>query len=238
MTGRSDAWIRWTTTTCVALLALIASTVGATRMDRHAHATFGRRDGRRDDCGRVDNAARGITGWPTRPTAAVGAARGGEHRQPGSQCRGGRANRDRAGNRSAALVALTAPPNCAFVPGLGFGPVTTSPPDLEGKRSYRLAEVQLNPMAARAEYVAALLSSPIGKRLRESVATGPTIPHTPWAALGTLRIPDPSLAVQEEAVRTAPCLASMEAAVPRSAPNAWPCEHRTAGDALLRRLTQ
>jgi hypothetical protein len=36
-------------------------------------------------------------------------------------------------------------PNCVFVPTLGFGNVLTVPPDLEGKKSYTLVEVQLDP---------------------------------------------------------------------------------------------
>ena len=127
-----------------------------------------------------------------------------------------------------------APPNCVFVPGLGFGPVTTSPPDLGLKRIYTLAELQLDPAIARAEYVAALLSSPVGKRLRESIATGSTIPHITGPALGTLRIPVPSIAVQEEAIRTAAHLASMEATVSRLRSDLW--RHPEGALGLLTRL--
>jgi hypothetical protein len=41
------------------------------------------------------------------------------------------------------------PGNCVFVPTLGFGNVLTVPPDLEGRRGYRLLEVQLDPAVAR-----------------------------------------------------------------------------------------
>jgi hypothetical protein len=69
------------------------------------------------------------------------------------------------------------PGNCVFVPTLGFGNVLTVPPDLEGRRSYRLLEVQLDPAVALAEYVAGMLSSPPGKQLREGVSSRSGIPH-------------------------------------------------------------
>ena len=106
------------------------------------------------------------------------------------------------------------PPNCLFVPTLGFGNVMTVPPDLEGKSGYTLVEVQVDPALARAEYVAGLLSSPAGKQLRESVATGSTIPNIKASGVSEIRVPLPALAVQAQAVQTAARLASMEAAFP------------------------
>jgi len=113
------------------------------------------------------------------------------------------------------------PPNCLFVPTLGFGNVMTVPPDLEGKSGYTLVEVQLDPALARAEYVAGLLSSPPGKQLRESVATGSTVPNIKASGVSELRVPLPALAVQAQAVQTAAHLASMEAAIARAHSELW-----------------
>jgi hypothetical protein len=113
------------------------------------------------------------------------------------------------------------PPNCLFVPTLGFGNVMTVPPDLEGKSGYTLVEVQLDPALARAEYVAGLLSSPPGKQLRESVATGSTIPNIKASGVSEIRVPLPALAVQAEAVQTAAHLVSMEAAISRAHSELW-----------------
>ncbi|MGY1681985.1 hypothetical protein [Geodermatophilus sp. SYSU D01176] len=114
-----------------------------------------------------------------------------------------------------------APPNAVYVPTLGAGAVRTSPPDLEGKNLYRLIEVQLDPAKARADYVAALLSSPIGRRLREAVATGSTLPNIKASALAAVQIPVPAVAVQDEAISAASHLASMEATVARLRGDLW-----------------
>ncbi|MBN1091826.1 hypothetical protein JKP75_04130 [Blastococcus sp. TML/M2B] len=113
------------------------------------------------------------------------------------------------------------PDNAVFVPGIGMGDVTTYPPTYEGRSGYRLLEVQLDPDRARAEYVAALLSSPIGKRLREVSSRGSTLPHVDLAALSSVRIPLPSLIAQQEAIAAAGHLASMEATVERLRSDLW-----------------
>ena len=113
------------------------------------------------------------------------------------------------------------PGNCVFVPTLGFGNVLTVPPDLEGRRGYRLLEVQLDPAAALAEYVAGLLSSPPGKQLRQAVSSGSGIPHLNAAGAAVLRLPVPSIGAQVETARGAARLASMEATVTRLRDELW-----------------
>lgn len=113
------------------------------------------------------------------------------------------------------------PDNAVFVPGIGMGDVTTYPPAYEGRSGYRLLEVQLDPDRARAEYVAALLSSPVGKCLREASSRGSTLPHVDVAALSSVRIPLPSLVAQQEAIAAAGHLASMEATVERLRSDLW-----------------
>jgi hypothetical protein len=116
VTGRADDWIRRTMTGCMALLALIAGTVSylhmhpagcaawAARMGRLAYAAVGRWD----DRGRINHAACRVAGWSARQCAAVGAASGREHREPGRQRRSSRAYPDRSHHRGLASFALTA----------------------------------------------------------------------------------------------------------------------------------
>ena len=113
------------------------------------------------------------------------------------------------------------PGNCIFVPTLGFGDVLTVPPDLEGRRGYKLLEVQLDPAVALAQYVAGLLSSPPGKQLREAVSSGSTIPHLNAAGAEVLRLPVPSIRAQVETARGAAHLASMEATITRLRDELW-----------------
>jgi hypothetical protein len=118
-------------------------------------------------------------------------------------------------------VSYDPPGNCVFVPTLGFGNVRTAPPDLEGKRGYKLLEVELDPEVAQAEYVAGLLSSPPGRQLRESVSTGSAIPHLGVTGAEVIRLPVPPISVQVQAVRSAAYLASMEATVARLRDQLW-----------------
>ena len=118
-------------------------------------------------------------------------------------------------------VAYDPPENCVFVPTLGFGNVSTLPPDLEGKSGYKVLEIELDPTVARAEYVAGLLSSPAGKQLRESVSSGLTVPHLSLRSAETIRLPVPAIAVQAEAVRTDAHLLSMQSAVARLRTELW-----------------
>ncbi|WP_138757674.1 hypothetical protein [Modestobacter altitudinis] len=127
-----------------------------------------------------------------------------------------------------------APPNALFVPTLGAGEVWTTPPEVTGQRPYRLIEVELDPAKARSEYVASLLSSPVGKRLREAVATGSTIPNLKAAALAGIRIPLPPVAAQDEVIRAAAHLASMEATIGRLRGDLW--RHPEAATRVVERL--
>ncbi len=113
------------------------------------------------------------------------------------------------------------PANAVLVPAVGAGEVLTYQPSHEGKNPLRLIEVQLDPEKARAEYVAAILSSSVGKRLRESTATGSTLPHIDAASLAEVRIPIPRLAAQAKAIAAASHLASMEATVERLRSDLW-----------------
>ncbi|MGH7485958.1 MAG: hypothetical protein ACREMY_10225, partial [bacterium] len=113
------------------------------------------------------------------------------------------------------------PTNCVFLPTLGFGDAMTRPPNLDGKRRFELLQLTFDPSVARAEYVAALLSSEPGVRLRKAGATGTTIPHLSKDGLTDMRIPLPPFAAQERAVRSASLLASMEATVARLRHDLW-----------------
>jgi hypothetical protein len=108
----ADRWIRWTTTGCVALLALIAATVSYLHMhmlvELHGQPGWGGCAysvlGGRDDRGCLhDSAGRLALWWPRRVPAVVAACCG----QRGESCRqrgGRRADSDRTGDRSLALV--------------------------------------------------------------------------------------------------------------------------------------
>jgi hypothetical protein len=113
------------------------------------------------------------------------------------------------------------PVNAVYVPSMGVGAVTTSPPTPPSRNPYRVVELQLDPALARAEYVATLLSSPLGKRLREAIATGTTIPHVGAVALATVQLPIPPLAAQDQAITAATHLSSMEATVARLRSELW-----------------
>lgn len=126
--------------------------------------------------------------------------------------------------RSVALqpdVPYDPPANCVFVPTLGFGNVRTMPPDLEGKRGYRVLVVELNPEVAQAEYVAGLLSSPPGKKLRESVSSGSGPQHLSATAAEVIRLPVPPISDQLQTVRSAAQLTSMEATIARLRDELW-----------------
>ncbi len=126
--------------------------------------------------------------------------------------------------RSVALqpdVPYDPPANCVFVPTLGFGSVRTAPPELEGKRRYRVLVVELDPEVAQAEYVAGLLSSPPGRQLRESVSTASRPPHLSVTGAEVIRLPVPPISNQLQAVRSAAQLASMEATVARLRSELW-----------------
>jgi hypothetical protein len=110
------------------------------------------------------------------------------------------------------------PANCVFVPTSGFGNVLTEPPDIEGSSGYELLEVVLQPAVARAEYVAGLLSSPLGKQLREALST---IRHLSPTGAEVIHIPVPPISAQVETVRGAAHLASMEATVTRLRDELW-----------------
>jgi hypothetical protein len=113
------------------------------------------------------------------------------------------------------------PENAVFVPGIGKGDVLTYPPTYEGRGAHRLVALELDTERARAEYVAALLSSPIGKRLREASSRGSALPHIDPAALMSIRIPLPPLAAQQQAIAAASHLSSMEATVERLRSDLW-----------------
>lgn len=113
------------------------------------------------------------------------------------------------------------PVNAVYVPSMGVGAVTTSPPTPPSRNPYRVVELQLDPALARAEYVATLLSSPLGKRLREVIATGTTIPHVGAGALATVQLPIPPLTAQDQAITAATHLSSMEATVARLRSELW-----------------
>src|SRR6266700_1995818 len=106
MSGQPDRWIRWTTTGCVALLALIAGTVSYLHMhtlvECHGQPLGGGPDadvgGRGDRC-RVNHTAGGLAVRQTWRGAAVGAAGGGRPGEAGRQRRGRRADSDGAGDR-------------------------------------------------------------------------------------------------------------------------------------------
>ncbi len=130
-------------------------------------------------------------------------------------------------------IPYASPANSVYIPTLGFGEVRTLPPDLTGKKEYRLLEVELDPAVARAEYVAGFLSSPLGRRLRESMAGGGHLPHLSMGSAVEIRLPVPPIDAQSQAVRSAVHLASMTALVGRLHDELW----RRPQDAL-RVLTQ
>src|SRR5215470_9911913 len=112
MTAGADRWIRWTTTGCVALLALIAGTVSYLHMhllvELHGQpgwvAALTPLSGGRDDRGGLDHTAGRITCGGAWREAALGAACCRQRGEPGRQRRGRPAHGGRAGDRSLAVV--------------------------------------------------------------------------------------------------------------------------------------
>jgi hypothetical protein len=112
MKGGANRWIKWTTTGCVALLALIAGTVSYLRMHTlvalHGQPGWGGRAhsvvSRRDDCRGIDHPVGRLAFWLERRGVAVGVAGGRQRGEPSRQCRGGRAHRNRPDDRGLAQL--------------------------------------------------------------------------------------------------------------------------------------
>ncbi len=110
--ARGDRWIRWTTTGCVALLALIAGygllpayahaccVALAARLGRGTHSALGGRDDRR--C--INHPARRIAVGQPRRCTTVGTPRRWQRSELGGQCRRRRAHLDRPGDRGVAQL--------------------------------------------------------------------------------------------------------------------------------------
>ena len=60
-------------------------------------------------------------------------------------------------------VAYDPPPNAIFLPTMGLGKVTTTPPDLGERARYETIEVALEPEMVYAQYLAEWLSGPEGR---------------------------------------------------------------------------
>jgi len=129
------------------------------------------------------------------------------------------------------------PPNAVYVPTLGFGPVTTTPPDLTRVKSkYYVLEVRVDPALASADYVAEWLSSTSGRRAREAVGAGGIFPRIAPSAIHALRVPVPSPADQRKASGVARHLISMEAEISRLRARLW--QEPAAAEQLLDSLEQ
>jgi hypothetical protein len=104
-------------------------------------------------------------------------------------------------------------PNAIYVPAIGVGDVRLTPPQYEGRGRFEVFEIVLNPDDVSADYLAAWMSTPIGKMARRGTAVGDSLPHTRRELLQQMKVPVPSIPEQELAVATARQLDSVAAAV-------------------------
>jgi hypothetical protein len=93
------------------------------------------------------------------------------------------------------------PSNSVYVPARGTGEVDAGRPNIEGRKARSFIEVELDPNRADADFVARWLSSPLGRRVREAVASGAIIPNLRLNALGQAPIMLPPLFAQGEISR-------------------------------------
>ena len=110
-------------------------------------------------------------------------------------------------------VAFDPNPNAVYVPKLGTSPAVTSLSDLVIKPQNYI-QLIVKPDVADAEYVAAFLSSPLGRTVREHLASGTTIPQVSIANLrrGDAFLP-PRMEQQRSAVRVARKLSELQQSI-------------------------
>lgn len=91
-------------------------------------------------------------------------------------------------------------PNCVYLPKIGVSPAVTVPERMAIK-AQNYIQLVVKAEVADAEYVAAFLNSPLGKRVREQAMSGDYIPHISITQLkqGDLYLP-PMRAQQRSAV--------------------------------------
>jgi len=101
-------------------------------------------------------------------------------------------------------------PNAVYLPKLGTSPAVTSLDSLVIK-PHNYLQLIVRPEVADPEFVAALLSSPLGRKLREQLATGTTIPQISLTSLraGHIMLP-PRIDQQRVAVRTSRKLGELQ----------------------------
>lgn len=108
--------------------------------------------------------------------------------------------------------------NCLFLPLTGFGPVRTELPE---KISRDWAQVVLDPEQALSEYVAKWMSSKLGRRAREALASGTHISHTSIEMLQQLQVPLPSPNEQDLALSLEAQLAALASELQGLSDDLW-----------------
>ena len=90
-------------------------------------------------------------------------------------------------------------PNAVYLPSFAGSLVHAGRTQLTSK-PWGYFQLPLDPDKALAEYVAALLNSPVGRALRESISSGGVHPSISRRRLDELQLPLPAIAVQREVV--------------------------------------
>lgn len=111
--------------------------------------------------------------------------------------------------------------NTVYIPTIGTGPVTLISPDYAGKGKYRVLEATLDPERARADYVAAWLSSAVGVAARRAFVTGSAIPHLTALQAANVPIDLPDIEAQDRVTRAAQQLHAMQATVSHLRETLW-----------------
>jgi hypothetical protein len=120
-------------------------------------------------------------------------------------------------------------PNAIYLPTIGTSPVTTSPEDLTVKPQ-NVAQLVLDPGVADAQFVAAFLNSPMGRRIRSLMESGSVIPKITRTTLtaddAVLFLPSIDLQTEVKRVDAALELLGAQVASLRSGLWANPKSHR------------
>jgi hypothetical protein len=89
-------------------------------------------------------------------------------------------------------------PNAVYLPKLGISPAVTTL-DAPAIKPHNYLQLLVQPERADPEYLAAFFNSPLGRRVREHLATGTTIPKLSLQTLGTADVYLPELIQQQRA---------------------------------------
>lgn len=130
-------------------------------------------------------------------------------------------------------------PSAVYLPKVGTSPAVRSLDELT-IQPHNYLQLVARPEVADSDYLAAFLNSPLGRKVREQIAVGSTVPQITITSLraATAYLP-PSLERQREAVRIGRSLGDLQRSIASLERQLW--DHPLSGaqiEARLRRLLQ